>query len=186
MIGLSELAAIAIDARKEPTPDPFLESLYRLDETAVYYRFLYRLARMVRPKISVELGVCTGRGTAHMAGGNMEGVVYGIDPSPLDMSDILARFQNIILMKDRSDSGKVLSVIPNETVDICFVDSEHTYDNAHKEVNLWTSKLKNGGVFIFDDVEYNEDMKRFWDWVPLQKIYLPGLHYTGFGAAIKG
>lgn len=44
-----------------------------------YYRFLRVLAQNLHPELAVELGVCGGGGSFHMAKGNPRGVVVGVE-----------------------------------------------------------------------------------------------------------
>ena len=44
-----------------------------------YYRFLGRLVQAMRPKLAVELGVCGGGASYHMAQGCADTVVVGVE-----------------------------------------------------------------------------------------------------------
>ena len=55
-----------------PYPDPRFPP-------SPYYRFLRVAAQQMRPRLSVELGVCGGGGSLHLALGYGAGKVIGID-----------------------------------------------------------------------------------------------------------
>ena len=40
---------------------------------------------------------------------------------------------------------------PEQSVDICFVDADHSYDGVYKDLELWTPKIKSGGIISGHD-----------------------------------
>lgn len=188
---LRELEELANSSHDYMYEDEFLLSL--LDPTdagARYYKFLFLVAKTIQPSLTVEIGVCTGRGTAHLASGSPNGVVMGIDPEPWDLSRILARYGNIQLVRERSDSERALQAVQDESVDLCFIDSLHDGAYTQRELDLWVPKLKDGGIFLFDDIFLNNSMRHFWDNVGLPKAALAGMHLSkgrdvGFGCVRK-
>ena len=183
MTSLSDITAIAVNL--EPIGDAFLDGLYDVDVSAKYYRFLYRIARFVNPSLTVELGVATGRSTAHLAAACASGTVFAVDTDPLDdVCEVLRRFSNIQLRQEESTSEKLLNSVSERSVDICFVDTVHEFYQAKKETRLWMPKLRIGGLLLYDDININEGMRQFWEQLNLDKLSLPELHYTGFGVAI--
>lgn len=165
--------------------DPYLDALVKKDPSAKYYPFMYRLLQKINPKLVVELGVCTGHGTAHLAASSPAATIIAVDPNPLDITAILGRYKNIKFKKTISTDLTLLDDIKDESVDLVFVDTLHTYAQVTSEVAVWTSKLKKGGIFLFDDITYSEEMIKFWNELQLPKVSLPQLHWTGFGIAIK-
>jgi predicted O-methyltransferase YrrM len=168
-----------------PTGDAFLDGLFGVDPSAVYFRFLYRLVQRARPKLIVELGTWKGWSTAHLAAPDPECAVITVDIAPQrEFEAILPKYPNIVFIKGRTDDFEVLNQVDDGKADICYVDTIHEREYVSKEVALWGRKVRRGGIILFDDVLMNDDMKRFWDWLPLEKVLLPGLHWTGFGAAL--
>jgi predicted O-methyltransferase YrrM len=168
-----------------PIGDPFLDGLYNNDNTAIYYRFLYQLSKFLQPQKIIELGVYHGWSTAHLAAPVPKALVMAIDPSPQEgFRNTTNHYQNIAVILDRSDSQGVLDMVAEKSVDICFIDTIHEYEQASKELKLWTPKMKSGGVFLYDDITQSEGMKKFWNEVPEPKISMPWLHHSGFGASI--
>lgn len=171
-----------------PTGVQFLDDLFALADTAIYYRFMFRLVQRMKPNLIVELGVCTGRCTAHLAAPKFDCRVLAIDPKPQDIREILARYPNIDLKIDLSTSPLVLSGVKDNSVDICFIDTIHSYRQVISEFHLWFPKLKVGGVMLFDDISLNAGTIKAW--VELQQlcvehVSLPHLHHSGFGAIVK-
>jgi len=183
MRGIMKNKIIELSRDMSKVNDEFLDSLAAQDITHPYYPFLYRLVKLINPKITVELGVCTGRGTAHLAACN-KGKVIAIDPEPWDIQYIISKYKNIDLHKDRSDSKVILDNIKDKTVDICYIDTLHDYHQVLTETKLWLPKMKNGGIILYDDIILNDGMKRFWNELQLDKVELNHLHWSGFGFAI--
>ena len=65
---LKEIAAQALN--ESAYPDPRFPP-------SEYYKFLKLLARYQQPNLSVELGVCGGGGSLHLAMGWQQGIVVG-------------------------------------------------------------------------------------------------------------
>lgn len=166
--------------------DEYLDVLFNQDRTSIYYRFLYFLIKECAATLSVELGVCTGRGTAHMAAANPNGKVIGVDPAAWGtLAGIMKRYPNIELQRCRSDSPQLLDSISVSSVEVLFIDSVHISDYTLEETQLWTPKMKDGGVILYDDLLHSEDMRTLLPQLPFpEKGFLDGLHFSGFGYAI--
>lgn len=179
-----EVAGMASQDR--PLGDPYLDGLFDLADTAIYYRFIYHLMRRMRPKLVVELGVCTGRCTAHMAAAEPECTVLAVDPAPQRSAlDVARKFKNIDLVMLESTSPLVLAMVIDKSVDICFVDTVHTREQVMAEFFAWKPKMKPGGVMLFDDISENSSMVEAWSELcnnGLCAVSLPHLHHSGFGA----
>lgn len=167
-------------ALTRPIRNSHLANLYDQDPFP-YLRFLYYVGQLFAVKAAVELGTCTGRGTAHLAAVCKQ--VFTIDPVLHGaFADNTAPYPNITYLPFRSDHLPMLEIFRKGSIDLCFVDSVHAADYAMKEVELWTPKIRPGGLFLFDDLDL---MPGLLDWLPFeQKGYLDGLHIEGFGYAI--
>lgn len=170
----------------QPVGIQFIDDLFSLASTAIYYRFMYHLVRRMRPELVVELGVYAGRSTAHLAAATGCRVV-AVDPKPLDVSPILTKYPNIDLRIDVSTSPSILSEIDDGSVDLCFIDTVHYYQQVTSELRLWLPKIRRGGVILFDDVSENIEMIRAWSEIQASHVTvsLPSLHHSGFGALVK-
>jgi len=94
-------------------------------------------------------------------------------------------YDKITLLLGRSDAPDILAQFENDSVDLCFVDSDHAGVYVLREVELWTPKMRDGGIFVFDDLDLDAGMKEVLPALPFrQKGNLPGLHYMGFGYAV--
>jgi predicted O-methyltransferase YrrM len=189
---LNEIKSISESVNRNTICDKLCDDLFMQDQGCVYYKLIFKWQERVKPTASAELGVCTGRGTAHIAGGHPNGKVYGIDPTPYEIGYIISAYPNITLLRGRSDDKNILNQIQNGSLDLCFIDSDHSGNYTAREVELWRPKMKHNGIFLFDDIYLNESMRNFWNQLRLPKIALSGQHLTGpkldvdvgFGCAI--
>ncbi len=159
-----------------------------------YYRFLFFLARELKPDVSVELGTESGRAAAHLAAGYPSGTVYGIDiVEEQAFAENVAPFKNVRFILGDSTSTEVLGRFQEGSVGLCFIDSRHTYAHIMKEIELWTPKMADGGVFVLDDLAWSEETKRvLWDLPFREKVFLADMQGTkafhhpsvGFGCAV--
>ena len=58
----------------------------------------------------------------------------------------------------------------DEFFDFIYIDGDHTYDGALRDMDLWYSKLKKGGIFGGHDVGMPDVYKAFTDFVVKNKI----------------
>ena len=156
-----------------------------MDPTALYYRFLWKLAQTLKPAFSVEIGTYVGTSAVHMADGNPDGTVLTIDMNQ-DAKNIVDRLEipNLIAVHDSSALAvKLLKMLP--PIDVLFIDGNHCFNNCYGEYDLYRPFVRDGGVILFDDIDIDRQMETAWKYILDPKISLKSLHYTGFGAAIK-
>ena len=122
---------------------------------SMYYRFLKLLAEEYKPKLSVELGVCGGGGSLHMAIGNPDGHVVGVDyqyDHPESVGHIEENYDNFTFMK--ADSVKAASEIADRygKIDLLFVDTDHIYSRTIEEYETYKPLMSDTGIMCFDDI----------------------------------
>jgi len=156
-----------------------------------YYRFFKLLAEEMKPKLSIELGVCGGGGSLHLAMGWPKGKVIGVDfqwDHAENVEYILDKYPNFDFILDDSASSAPRIYDNNGEVDILFIDTDHTYDQTLKEFNAWKPFLSKGAAVCFDDL-FRPGMEDAWAKIPGDKIRLDYLHHGqypeggGFGVA---
>lgn len=135
-----------------------------------YYRFLKLLAQELKPRISVELGVCGGGGSLHLCIGNPEGWVIGIDNAwdhAENINHISKNYSNFVFMLDDSvkSARKVGEDVRYGKVDILFIDTDHRYQRTLDEFNAWKPFLSSQAVVLFDDIlrHHPDDSKSVGD-----------------------
>ncbi len=148
---------------------------------AHYYRFLYKLAQEMRPKMTLELGTHTGISAACLAEGYPEGKVITIDVASLCKEE--CRRPNIEYLKQDS---LVLPVL-TDRIDILFIDTVHDGVRCRKEYDLYLPFMNRPGLIFFDDITLTNEMKGFWDnFTPIEgeKFELPIHGGAGFGVVL--
>lgn len=188
MLSFEELEKLAQESVGSVVSSVYLKSLLEMDDTSVYYKYLYNILSKFKGEetFTVELGTFKGRSTAFLAEGNPDGKVLTVDLSPQEeFKSVNAKYSNVESFLGRSDSKELLDSIPDGSVDICYFDTEHEYGVVSKEVEVWLPKIKSGGIMLFDDVYMNDGMKKFWREQSYKKGSSTDLHWTGFGYAVK-
>ena len=185
MTDLAQLAQLAKSFLDFPDERPQWLKDLDMDPTSVYYRYLFEFARKFRPGISLEIGTCEGKSAAHLAAGNPEGVVVTLDikPEAKRLADALLLPNLVAIVGDSIALLDRLKWIPS--LDVLFVDGDHTFRNAYGEYVAYRPHVHDGGLVFFDDIAISDGMRRVWESVPDPKESLPNLHYTGFGVAKK-
>ena len=174
MIDFKEIADRAENDRGGVYPNPKFPP-------SIYYRFLKYLAQEMKPKLSVELGLCGGGGSLHLALGHPEGKVIGVDLAidyPKNLEYLQNNYSNFTFLQE--DSSKAAKII-NKKVDILFIDTDHTYERTMLEFNSWRPYLRKRSVVCFDDL-LRDGMTEAWEELPGKKIRLDRMHDgSGFG-----
>lgn len=149
--------------------------------SALYYRFLFLLARKLRPWIAVELGTWYGLSALALAKGNPDGQVLTIDNQ--DQVWTQCRAHNV-----RFEHADSIHYGPKpERIELLFIDTEHNGQRPQAEFEAWLPHLRHGAVVLFDDVDLNEDMRGWWKYFQPEgalKLDLPLHGNAGFGALI--
>ena len=61
----------------------------------------------------------------------------------------------------RMTSEEAAKIMPEKTLDFCYIDADHSYDGVIQDLELWIPKIKSGGIicghdFITDGEYYDE------------------------------
>ena len=159
-------------------------------DSALYYRFLFEVARMLRPKASVETGTWHAISAAQIAGGSPEGTVitFDVDPESRRRAEATG-LRNIIALTGDSAGPEALRAVKERfpALDLLFLDSEHRYDVVSREFGNFSPLVRPGGIVLLDDIHLNPDMRRFWFEIRQPKVDLSRLHTVngaGFGALV--
>ncbi len=159
---------------------------------SVYYRFLALLVADMNAKRFVELGTCGGGASYNVAKMNPATEVISIDvckqPQVADVEALCPNFRFVL-----GDSIKSAAAIgPEAPIDVLFVDTLHTYEQASGEFKAWLPYLKPGSVVCFDDI-YHQGVDRAWHEISHVKTEFTELHVLhisgsptdgGFGAVL--
>jgi len=172
-----------------PFPDPRFPP-------SPYYRFLRLLAAEMRPRLSVELGVCGGGASFHLATGWRDGKVVGVEreAGSKDQQDnwrfIERHCPNFELWRGDSVDSALPIFRRHGAADVLFIDTVHTCERTREEWDAWESFLAARCVVCLDDL-FRPEMPPFWDELAWSKVRLDVLHDGaelggGFGVAWRG
>lgn len=171
------LADVALS--EQPYPNP-------LFPPSPYYRFLRQLAQAVQPTLGVELGVCGGGGSLHLALGNPAGQVVGVDVSydhPAQLEHIVSVCPNFTFWPGDSILSAPAIFGAFGPVGILFVDTTHVIQQTINEFEAWNPYLADNAIVCFDDL-LRKEMAGFWEWLSGNKMRIDELHPSaegGFG-----
>lgn len=166
-----------------------------------YYRFFKVLAAIKKPNLSVELGLCGGGGSFHLASGWPGGKVVGVElpdgvngyrapPNYLDnWAFIQQQCRNFVLWRGDSVESAPEIFRRYGPADFLFIDTVHEYQRTLDEFNAWLPYLSKRAVVCLDDLR-RDGMQEAWDAIPGQKLRLDHLHpgqtEGGFGVVWGG
>lgn len=148
---------------------------------------LIKIVKELNPSVCVELGVFGGKSLLPVAVASGKNTrVYGVDAWAADASlegiNAAANdewWKNIDyeymfnytreLMETHGVGGKVqlmrmtsrdaVEVFENETIDLLHQDSNHSEEVSCMEVELYHNKLRVGGIWVFDDTNWETTKK---------------------------
>lgn len=143
------------------TPSPVMIPIGR-------FKDLPRLFHELGFKVGAEVGVYRGRYSRYLFRFCPGLMLYGIDAwtiygdyrdyTPADISDAereareVAKTHNFVLIKGWSHEAAI--GIADESLDFVFLDANHAYEFAVRDIAVWSKKVKKGGIVSghdFDD-----------------------------------
>jgi predicted O-methyltransferase YrrM len=145
------------------------------------YGIIPHLAQSISAKKIVEIGVAYGYHADFICTTLPEVTYVGVDPykANYDLNDIFCDdvkklfkendsqsamdrlfatvSDNLKLFDDRATikrglSWEVAEQIGDGSVDLVYIDGDHTYDGVMRDLNAWVPKIKKGGIVCGDDI----------------------------------
>jgi predicted O-methyltransferase YrrM len=162
-------------------------SLYDIDNVAesYYYRYLSAAMRALKPKQVVELGSAGGASTLMMMATlpkDSQLIACSIPEPEIEFRFIdETKYPNLTCIHGNDLDLDVWKGVDLHETDFWFIDTEHSYEQLHKELELYDRFFKPGAVILLDDIRINEGMQRAWDEITYPKLSLPDLHHSGYG-----
>jgi predicted O-methyltransferase YrrM len=156
-----------------------------------YYRFLKLIAKETRALVSVELGVCGGGGSLHLAMGSVAAVGVDVVADHPDNTDwIKFHYPNWYFLV--GDSVEISTFIYESfgKIDVLFIDTTHTYEQTMAEYLAYYPYLSDRAIVCLDDL-FRPGMDRAWNEMPETKVRFDFLHPSqsptdgGFGVVWK-
>ncbi len=120
------------------------------------------------PQLGAEIGVRKGKFTAYLLKRFKTLTIYAVDPwveqpegsetyLSWDFDAIYREFlENIKPYKNRTKilrefSWKAVEYIKDKSLDFVFIDAQHDYESVRDDIELWTPKVKPGGLLSGHD-----------------------------------
>ena len=162
------------------------ESLPDIDDKLAhgYYFWLEEFTRIIQPKVVVELGTFLGKSASH--------ILKGLPEDSILVTVDRARVYNSILVENPDPRLKVVvgedlspevwAEIPQD-IDLLFIDTEHTFEQFQKELDLYSQKFAPTCYVVLDDINLYA-MGGVWESINQPKYDLSEWHGSGFGLAI--
>lgn len=197
-----EMAKIAL-AMPQGCNDPFLSNISILELQTPYLRFMYILAKELKPQAIVECGVYMATCTGHMASASPDSTVIGVDRDfHKDAWKVRDRYPNIVFFVGDTEgmAWRISTFLHNERkkIGILFLDSAHDGFTPMREFIAYSPMFDEECVVVCDDIlgdnlnTYDQIlMQKFWKELPGEQIELHSLHPAyadvgtpGFGVSI--
>lgn len=106
-------------------------------------------------KTMIEIGVRYGGTAFHLLDRFSDLKLYGIDTdiSQFYNEEIKEKYKDR-LIPIQGMSENVSDMIPDNSVDIIFIDGNHNYRYVKNDILLYKSKIKQGGILSGHDIDY--------------------------------
>lgn len=133
-----------------------------------YARLLYRLVKLTNASNILELGTSFGISSAYMAIANKEAKVITIEGSE-SIAKIAQEGFNLLDLKNihqviGSFENTLTSTLNYVTLlDIVFIDGHHQKKATINYFEQCLTKSHSNTVFIFDDINWSDEMKSAWN-----------------------
>lgn len=145
-------------------------------------RFLYRLARLLRPSVVLELGTCVGFSAAYLAtaikDGGIGGHVHTVEGGPERVRWAARTLRSLGLddvatISHLRHEVAIVDFVPRiGPVDLAFVDSDHIRERTLAYFDALRSCVSLSGVIVFDDIDWSASMRR--GWAEIRELAAPG------------
>lgn len=135
-----------------------------------YGRLLFRISNYYKPKNILELGSNFGISTAYLALGNPNSNVISIEGcndlakyAEKNLHDLQCNNAEIICNTFQKSLPETINKL--DTIDLVFFDGHHTYSDTINYFECCLTKINENSIFIFDDINWSEDMKKAWNFI---------------------
>ena len=141
---------------------------------AKYARLLHQTCLYYKPTVALEIGTNVGISSMYQALAIPEGYLFTLEGSPSCAEIASYNLQRLglqntqIVVGDFKDTlPKVLAQLPK--LDYVFFDGNHSMEATLDYFNQCKKLAHNDTIFIFDDINWNDDMQECWQIIKLDK-----------------
>jgi predicted O-methyltransferase YrrM len=132
-----------------------------------YSELYFKLVNFTNSQFILELGTSIGLNTLYLAKANSKSTIYTIEGCPE-----LAKFagnlfseqkiKNIFLVNETFEKALPTRLKEIPQLDLLYVDGNHNYQSTINYFNLGLEKKHHHSVFVFDDINWDEEMQKAW------------------------
>jgi predicted O-methyltransferase YrrM len=149
-----------------------MSELVGTSSDAVWCRALYYLTRLHKPTAVLELGTCVGISGAYIAAAlraNDKGNLWTLEGSPpsAELANEtfdrlgLANYATVEVGPFSTTFDRTIEAMPS--VDLAFIDGHHDGTATLGYFERLVSKLSDGSIVAFDDINYSPSMEDAWE-----------------------
>jgi predicted O-methyltransferase YrrM len=140
---------------------------YHSAKPAKYARLLYRIVHYFKPENILELGTSFGISTLYMASAKREAKIITLEGCFETAKVAKENFQLLGFKNTEQiigDFNQTLDEAINKisTLDFVFFDGNHQKEPTLNYFQKCLSKSHNKSIFIFDDINWSDEMKEAW------------------------
>lgn len=128
----------------------------------------YKLINFLNCNTIIELGTSIGLNTLYLSNANKTGKIISVEGSK-SLSDFAIKLakekeaNNIEFINSNFNIALPELLTKINTIDLLYVDGNHTYEATLKYFRLALKKKHNNSVFIFDDIYWSPEMTKAWE-----------------------
>lgn len=131
-------------------------------------QLLYKLVNYLNAQTIIELGTSVGITSLYFSLANKLAKVYTIEGSnelSLFAKELAKnnRVLNCTFINAKFDLALPQLLSELDSVDVLYVDGNHTYEATLNYFKTAKDKCSNDSVFIFDDIYWNKNMTKAWE-----------------------
>jgi predicted O-methyltransferase YrrM len=106
-------------------------------------------------KVIAEVGVRDGRTTFYLLEQNPDLVIYAIDKSISEFynNEIKQRYGNRLIPIEALSTDGAKRIL-DDSLDLVFIDADHSYEWVKKDIAAYKPKLKKGGWLTGHDIDF--------------------------------
>ena len=153
---------------------PLSKMVKNTAKMAKYARLLHRTCEFYKPKVALEIGTNVGISSMYQALAIPEGYLFTLEGSPSCAEIAVYNLRRLGLENTQVIVGnfddtlpKVLEQLPK--LDYVFFDGNHSMKATLDYFNQCKNLAHNDTIFIFDDINWNEDMNECWQRIKLDE-----------------
>ncbi len=129
---------------------------------------IFRMVALFKPQTIIEIGTSLGIGTLYLSLPNTKAKVFTLEGCPTIANHAQQTFTLERLKQIKVVTGNFENTLPKvikqiDQVDMVYFDGNHNYAATIGYFKQCLSKASESAVFIFDDINWSEEMTKAWN-----------------------